>query len=310
MDDFLGFKDALGLPIEPLIPDHDAEFKPFSRLPVELRLKIWRATWAPKNIGPEERIYAWGPQEGQSKPWAQLPVTARVNKESGEETLRFYRKIAGSYRHVIDSYFNPDIDRLCFDVFESICYGMDPVHFLAVQQLSLSTYIYYSVWVSPGCGLHSNWFSKFYYNRGLGYKTFENFLRHVKRRYLPSLREIKFELHSRFGVITWPLHIEQAREDMRDSIRATHFFGYREEGTGGVQIIPRHESGQLMGFKILFLGPCEAACASGEAGLAAKHRAWLEFVGITLWNVLGPEAFLKKDRIDSYLEGQQDPYLI
>ncbi|KAK8062893.1 hypothetical protein PG997_014990 [Apiospora hydei] len=295
MEDFSGFKDALGLPIEPLIPDHDAEFKLFSRLPVELRLKIWRATWTPKNIGPE-KTSGWDYEIRQSKPWAKLPVTAIVNQESREETLRVYRKIVCSYPHVIDSYFNPEIDRLCFELIESLCPDMDPAQFLTVQKLSLSTYIYYEDWDYPESGLH-------------GYKTFENFLHHVKESYLPSLREIRLELHSRLNFDIYPLQIEQVREDMRDSICAKHFFRYKEEGTGGVQIIPRHEDGRLMGFEILFLNQREAVYVTGEAELAAKHRAWLEFVGIALWNVLEPEAFLKKDRIDNYLVDQQDPYL-
>ncbi|KAK8036135.1 hypothetical protein PG993_008749 [Apiospora rasikravindrae] len=263
MDYFSGLREALGLPIKPSIPDHDAEFKPFSRLPIELRLKIWPATWTPKDIGPEE-ARGWRYRERQSRPWAELPVTASVNQESRQETLRFYRKIAGSYLHVIDSYFNPEIDRLCFDVHGSICPGLDSVYFLAVQRLSLSISIYYGNWDFTGFGLNGDWFSKPDYDKELAYETFDNFLHHVKRRYLPSLREIQFELHSRFDFTTYPLPIEETREDVRDSIRASRFFRYREEGTGGVQIIPRHEWGELTGLKIRFLGPREASSVSGS----------------------------------------------
>lgn len=69
------------------LPDPNQEllvhaFNLFPRLPIELRLKVWRETWR------NRIIYTW---TNWSKTTIPLPVSSQINRESRQETRRYYR---------------------------------------------------------------------------------------------------------------------------------------------------------------------------------------------------------------------------
>ncbi|KAK8062895.1 hypothetical protein PG997_014992 [Apiospora hydei] len=165
MDVFSAFKESLWLfEEEPTVHDSDgnggAEFKPFPRLPIELRLKIWRATWIPKEVWPKKclflaeteygHIYNQTHGEVSSPPDGSLPVTARVNQESRNETLRMYRKIPSTDCWAFCSFFNQEIDFLrVYSCARRICSStLNPTHLLGVRRLIIATCFHFN-WGAP-----------------------------------------------------------------------------------------------------------------------------------------------------------------
>ncbi|KAK8001151.1 hypothetical protein PG991_013373 [Apiospora marii] len=156
MDRFMDLMESFKLFFDPEVDEYGTEFQPFSRLPTELRLKIWRANWEPKAIWPQNALYAPG-DPGYPPPQANLPVTARINQESRDETLRMYRKISHMGLHIFRSYFNIKIDTLHLDAepfhFEEldphnryleacpapICSALDYINLLKIERLDLSS---------------------------------------------------------------------------------------------------------------------------------------------------------------------------
>jgi hypothetical protein len=81
--EFLSFDSPEQLqPQQNIIVDQD--FHPFPKLPIELRLQIWRETF------PKARNVYLGVQCCNRRPCADLPVMLMVSRESREETLRHY----------------------------------------------------------------------------------------------------------------------------------------------------------------------------------------------------------------------------
>ncbi|KAK8001149.1 hypothetical protein PG991_013371 [Apiospora marii] len=332
MDEIMEFMDSLKLYFEP--PDNGTEFKPFSRLPIELRLKIWRSTWTPKEIWVKKALFKCFDEEFKHPyplPDANLPVTAWVNQESRKETLRLYRTIPDSEYYTFDSYFNAKMDSLKLDVCaRSLFRSFDPVHLLGVQRLTISAGLYYFDWAHHFKeGWDAFWFNTPYVDHVQPeYQTIGALLHYVKPRHLSSLVHLKFDGNR-------ALQTNEFREDMRNSIRPL-FFRYRG-GKGGIQIVPiayrertieRLHTGKshtkkwfkkvcgaadpiiLTGFEIFFLGPREAACIQDKAEPAANHRVWLDFVSIYLWHALKPERLLDADGVASFRTDPQASYLL
>ncbi|KAK6860429.1 hypothetical protein PG995_004065 [Apiospora arundinis] len=333
MDDLMDLKESLKSFSEPNdeLSTVLAEFKPFSRLPVELRLKIWRATWTSKEIWQKEFLVKEDDHHQYSQaykdvrpglPEGNLPVTAWVNQESREETLRVYRKIPGTDFWSFDSYFNMEIDSLrLFSCTRRICSTLTPSHLLGVQRLTIDSCFYWSWWGNFIDTWDMEWFKTTYCEHERPeYMTIENLLHYFKTQYMPSLTYLRMQGHC------IPFMIEEdgkdmVREDMRDSLRPL-FFRYKE-GAGGLQIVPLITVEPvcnpvfqpdrwwivktLVGFEILFLGSRKD---EDQYEPAAKHQTWLEFISINLWTALKPEAFLDEDGINGYLTDRQEDYLL
>lgn len=111
-----------------LVPVPVPEFHQFSKLPLELRLKIWRASFQEEEVNLHEEfgtnlamcrmdIYSFLPYSPRIK---RIPVTALVNQESRNETLRHYIRLFQNVERPHDVlpavpntvYFNPDVDTL------------------------------------------------------------------------------------------------------------------------------------------------------------------------------------------------------
>ncbi|KAK8136974.1 hypothetical protein PG984_004914 [Apiospora sp. TS-2023a] len=317
-------------------PDHGTEFKPFTRLPIELRLKIWRLTWTPKKIWANKALFECIDepfhelQHDYSLPDGNLPVTAWVNKESRKETLRFYRKFADSQYYVFDSYFNAEIDSLKVDVCaRSLFRSFSPTELLGVKRLWISPGLYYFDWAHHFReGWDSFWFGTPYLDHDQPeYKSIGTLLHYVKPRYLSSLVHLNFKGNR-------IIRVDKFREDIRCSFRSL-FFRYRDR-KGGIRIVPKisvhrprwdpnypevnwktrlreiygvNALHYLVGFDIFFLGPREAACIQGEEP-AAKHRVWLDFVSIYLWHAIKPERLLEADGVTGFRTDPQDSFLL
>lgn len=100
---------------QPEEPREERSFHLFPHLPAELRTKIWRDTFAPRNV-----LITYSPSTGKCSSSTPLPATLSVNQESRYETLRFYRQCfstlldcstRGTPKYII---FNPAIDTLYF----------------------------------------------------------------------------------------------------------------------------------------------------------------------------------------------------
>lgn len=98
-------------------------FHPFSRLPIELRLEIWRMTWDSRNIGivtkfiySQDSDYYIHLDITELKTSTSPPSTVFVNRESRTETLLHYRPLALgplTYRYVVSEfYFNYELDTI------------------------------------------------------------------------------------------------------------------------------------------------------------------------------------------------------
>ncbi|KAK7953288.1 hypothetical protein PG988_013982 [Apiospora saccharicola] len=311
MDELGGFLDSFISFFESEINEHGTEFKPFSRLPLELRLKIWRASWKPKAIWPEHTLYEYDGGHAYPPPYANLPVTAWINQESRNETLRLYRKISRMGYCIFDSYFNVKIDDLHLDACTvPICTAFNHIKKFKIQRLAVSTCVNMpeNVYFKRDITSHDAYMVDSHtldpYGRPdvVKHKSLENFLRCVMRPHFPSLRYLKIDWHSE------PIFIEAIQGEIGGSLPPV-LFRYRE-GAGGFHIVPLLESkGYLRGFEILFLGPRELASFPGKVKRAARYAGWLEFVGLALWNVLSPEYDLFSDYIVGFLEEQQDTFL-
>ncbi|KAF7880270.1 uncharacterized protein EAF01_012031 [Botrytis porri] len=94
-------------------------FHPFSRLPIELRLKIWKMSWESRNIGIVTRIDYVPTGHGtvtDVKRLASPPPTMSVNRESRAETLLHYKPLnlaPLALGHLVSQfYFNYELDTL------------------------------------------------------------------------------------------------------------------------------------------------------------------------------------------------------
>lgn len=101
----------------------DQTFTVFPRLPIELRLKIWRYTFQPRvltitELDVDGRDYWTCERErfaGRSvdiycKSTCPVPVALQVCQESRGEALRAYQLSFGTDNHPAIIYFNPDLD--------------------------------------------------------------------------------------------------------------------------------------------------------------------------------------------------------
>ncbi|KAK8054620.1 hypothetical protein PG994_009687 [Apiospora phragmitis] len=246
--------------LDPKVPDHDAEFKPYLRLPHELRLKIWRATWEPEVIGPYDLTtcsrYKYEPIiELDYK----LPITSQVNHESREETLRKYERVPNSSTYIFRAFMNPEIDRHSVDcMYKLLCPSMTRAHFLRTEQMILETTEvandpFYDAYPSP---------------EAIGYKTLGNFLFYAKKKYFATLRELHIDVPQKF------LDTSEIREDMRHSYRPMLF---RSKDKGGVHIEPVAKDDYCHGFRIRFLGQSNVALL-GDGEPAEQHEPWLFFL--------------------------------
>ncbi|KAF7898084.1 hypothetical protein EAF00_004530 [Botryotinia globosa] len=98
-------------------------FHPFSRLPIELRLEIWRMSWGSRNIGivtkfiyRQESDYSMHLDVTELKTSTSPPSTVSINRESRAQTLLHYRSFALgplAYRYVVSEfYFNYEFDTI------------------------------------------------------------------------------------------------------------------------------------------------------------------------------------------------------
>ncbi|TGO16598.1 hypothetical protein BTUL_0026g00520 [Botrytis tulipae] len=98
-------------------------FHPFSRLPIELRLEIWRMSWGSRNIGIvtkfiycQDSDYNMNLDVTELKTSTSPPSTVSVNRESRAETLLHYRRLALgplTHRYVVSEfYFNYELDTI------------------------------------------------------------------------------------------------------------------------------------------------------------------------------------------------------
>lgn len=111
-------------------------FHPFARLPLELRLRIWRQQFPAPQIIKNVSANYWGSWNG--KPFSshhrriKQPVTLYVNHESRVETLRAYRNLSDS----LDTckrplYFSPAHDAIHLGTIMSLTKVGNCVRFLA-----------------------------------------------------------------------------------------------------------------------------------------------------------------------------------
>ncbi|KAI1505639.1 hypothetical protein F5X99DRAFT_214800 [Biscogniauxia marginata] len=87
-------------------------FERFPILPPELRRGVWHATWTPRDVKPRLKQT----DDGPVTVGADLPVSAWVNHESREETLRRYKLAFAIGAHPTRVYFNFDLDTLYLGV--------------------------------------------------------------------------------------------------------------------------------------------------------------------------------------------------
>ncbi|TEY75047.1 hypothetical protein BOTCAL_0066g00240 [Botryotinia calthae] len=98
-------------------------FHPFSRLPLELRLEIWRMSWDSRNVGIVTKFDYSRDSDGtlqvgitELKTCISPPSTMSVNRESRVEALLHYKLLALgplSYGHVVSEfYFNHELDTI------------------------------------------------------------------------------------------------------------------------------------------------------------------------------------------------------
>lgn len=157
--------------------------------------------------------------------------------------------------YFFDSYFNLKNDDLHFDTcLAPIGYTLNDINRNKFERLALSTcdHIPEGVYFRQDNANHDvhmadvNSLELYGDHYFIGHKTLGSFLHSVKRPYLPNLRYL-IDWHSE------PIFIEATQVQLRGLMRPI-FFRYKEEGAGGLQIVPLLESeGYLRGFEILWI---------------------------------------------------------
>ncbi|KAK7993857.1 hypothetical protein PG989_007238 [Apiospora arundinis] len=271
-----------------------AQFLPFSRLPLELRLQIWRATWEPDSVGPYDlTTHDRQRYEPIYEIVSKLPITSRVSQESRKETLTMYKMVPNTSVYIFRAYMNYHIDAFELDcIYKSLCPSMSREHLRQVERLTLRTSAvpdegFYDADLSP---------------EDISYKTLDNFLYYAKPRYFASLRHLSICLP------TMALSIDEVRDDMSQSICRPLLF--RTKNGEALRFKPMlHRPHYLDGFQVSFLSKNEAA-QLGDGQPAEQHQAWLELVGVTLWDTVKPESWLEQDGATDYQTHQQHHQLL
>ncbi|KAK8859789.1 cyclin-like f-box protein [Apiospora arundinis] len=296
MDDLTAFKESLKFSFESEKPDHGAEFKLFALLPTEIRLQIWRASWIPKKIWPSGSWFIKDKDHSYLPPHTNLPITAWVNQESRQETLRMYCRFASSGFWQFDSFFNPKIDHLCLDSCHMpVCPAMQQVkETLKVERLEISTCVDLSYGsCDESCVFYKGFdteldmedymgtcgFCMSYRNVLEGRKTLGNMLTLMKSQWLPSIRYLKLETHLE------STYLGDIHQDVRDSVGPVFLPG--TNAAEGVLIFPLLEGRDyLKGFEALFLGPHEVACMDRKLLPRAGGLVWMEYVSRVTFSAL------------------------
>ncbi|KAK7995033.1 hypothetical protein PG990_013806 [Apiospora arundinis] len=271
-----------------------AQFLPFSRLPVELRCQIWRATWEPDSVGPNDlKVHDRHRYEPIHGIVSKLPVTSLINQESRAETLRLYKLVPDTAVYTFRAYINYQIDAFELDcIYKPLCPSMTREHFHKVQRLTLQTA------AVPDEGVYEDDLSP----EGIGYKTLGNFIHYAKTRYFASLRYLSI------CIPTMSLAIEDVRDDMRHSICRPLLF--RSKDGGALRFKPMLlRPDYLDGFQVSFLSKSEATHL-GDGQPSEQHQAWLELVGVILWETTNPESWLKQDGVKEYATRRQHHQLL
>ncbi len=95
---------------------------PFTKLPAEIRLQVWRSTWTGRIVNIRTRIpLARSAEQGgikalgelESYTPTQLPSTFFINSESRRETLRYYKLVFQIRKGESRIYFHQDVDIPC-----------------------------------------------------------------------------------------------------------------------------------------------------------------------------------------------------
>ncbi|KAK6836321.1 hypothetical protein PG987_006816 [Apiospora arundinis] len=266
-----------------------AQFLPFCRLPLELRCQIWRATWEPDSVGPHDLTT---PDSRRYEPIcgnvSKLPITSQVNQESRKETLMMYQMIPNTSVYIFRAYMNYQIDAFELDcIYRPLCPSMSREHVHKAQRLHLQTA------AVPDEGFYDDDLTP----EMISYKTLGNFLHYTKAQYFGSLRHISI------SVPTMVLAIDEVRDDMGHSISRPLLF--RTKNGEALRIEPVLKRPNVLdGFRLSFLDKKEAG-QLGDGQTVEQHQAWLELIGVTLWDTINPESWLEQDGMEDYLTQKQ-----
>ncbi|KAK7911652.1 hypothetical protein PG985_014133 [Apiospora marii] len=285
----------------------DAQFMPFPRLPVELRCKVWRATWEPQVIWPNGLITSPRRDEMELRVGGitALPISARVNHESREETLRHYNRVPNSPVFVFRAYINPKIDEIHLNCsYKPLCPTMSRAHFDRLEHLTMTTRFENG----PINDLANFRVPEYAFTNPspdpewVKHRTLGNFLFYVQNRYFPKLRTL---------TVIWrkyQLYLEEIPANWGDSLNAARLFRSKDNGRG-LYVVPLFRGDTFGGFRVHFLKKNEVA-RYGDWEPAAKRSAWLEAVGVALWAIMRPESFLDEDGVTDYRTQQQHHQLL
>ncbi|KAK8136971.1 hypothetical protein PG984_004911 [Apiospora sp. TS-2023a] len=309
------FQDCRPYAIDP--PNHlrlleaakDAEFTLFPRLPVELRYKIVMA----RNLGATDDLAQGLPQRpAQGRPqttrrWY-YPATHLGTGESGVsrrdvETLQPSPRLPELLFH---AYINPKIDQIHMScIYKPLCPTLLRAHLDRLEKLSIRTCFEWGWDINKPefCRVPKFAFSKPYPSPEMvEHRTLGNFLFYVQPRYFPNLRTL---------TVLWgrrQVYLEEIADNKYHSVRATTVFRNKENGNG-LRIEGLFNGNTFGGLRVRFLTKNEVA-RYGDCASAAKHDAWLECVGVTLWSIMRPECFLDEDGVTEYRTQQQHHQLL
>lgn len=106
------------------------------------------------------------------------------------------------------------------------------------------------------------------------------------------------------------MYLEEIPANRSHSLRSSLAFrGQVLEDGRGLYIGPLFKADTFGGFRIKFLKH-EVGHRADFVEPAAKHHAWFECVGVTLWTIMRPECFLDEDGVVEYRTQRQQHQLL
>ncbi|KAK8036137.1 hypothetical protein PG993_008751 [Apiospora rasikravindrae] len=267
--------------------NRNATFHQFAQLPPEIRCKIWQASWTPREFkafpSGVARVYTYLNNYIQRLD-TPLPVTAAVNQESRHETLRKYRNIPLSpahYPHMAWPCDRRDVINYEIDTVSFTCCGWQavPVKSFSATLIQKLERIH----VQLPCAMAYYMVDR-YHRGGVGYSSFDNFLRYVVAAHFPNLHELTVDLVA--GLDRNSFRVVNAFRR-----RQPFSFFLRTEDGGGVYISPSsHGYKSSLSYvgpnkiRILFMNEKRLLGSAGTA-LVWTHRnietSWIAWASIS-----------------------------
>ncbi|KAK8046117.1 hypothetical protein PG996_014181 [Apiospora saccharicola] len=204
------------------------------------------------------------------------------------------------------AYINPKLDQIHMScIYKPLCPTLLRAHLNRLEKLSIRTCFEWGHDINTPefCRVPKFAFSKPYPSPDMvEHRTLGNFLFYVQPRYFPNLRTLTVHWGRR------QVYLQEIADNKSHSVRATTVFRNKENGNG-LRIEGLFDGNTFGGLRVRFLTKNEVA-RYGDCQPAAKHDAWLECVGVTLWSIMRPECFLDEDGVTEYLTQHQHHQLL